>query len=173
MNTPNGFSKHLLLRYVHNLFVIHFEVGPHVASVMSDAMRSRVMHKDIDLFNYCVMRASTCTPHYHPYIYSTRLFFRSEKEFLRYGNDFLNTQCNYVHSKDVRLEIFLRREKFGIYLLGSKGFEIGIAAQFYTDSVHYSLSTPEYGIFITERQFHQEIDNIFMKFTSIPITYVK
>lgn len=164
MNKGTEFTQHLVLRYLHNVFIIHFEVGPNVALLMNDIMRSLVMRYDTDFFQYCITRAKNSTPHYLCKLAVIGTFFRSENECIRYQN--------MLPVQEIRLQFSIAFwGKLKVHLLEGNTLRITLQRYNHNGNVQYWIEDNTHSEDITERQFHQEIDNVFTKFTSIPITY--
>lgn len=149
------YQPHLVTRYVHNLLVIHFNVGESIAFAVNDAMRSF-----LDLGHYCVNRATEYTPHYHFYVGGDRVFFPTARELQ-----------NHVHWGRVEyercLQISLSFQNIIILMWGSGNTDDYICRKMNDFGETVYIMDCHVLTRITERQFCFEIDKLFEKFAQL------
>lgn len=142
------------IRYIHNLFLLHFNVGIHIAHAINDALLSHV-----SLFELCVARAHRCTnrltkPRKDKYHFMLKSTYHSEDELT-----VLLTQ-----TVSLEIETFYKLERFRIRVRHPTGNmtlyrfdeEWDILRKAPTDYRHIKIVSP--------RQFHWEIERIFERF---------
>lgn len=140
-------------RYIHNLLLLHFNVGENVALAVNSALRNQ-----LDLLNYCIQRVSRCAP-FSDTSTTYRCFFPTQEDHLK-----------YLQSTSL-VAICLCFEKTG------DDIEITFWNGSTTESF-YSRKCPEIEIFVidhlswrpkyvSEREFHFEIGNILETFEKL------
>lgn len=145
----------LVTRYIHNLLVIHFNVGESIAFAVNDVLR-----RYMNLGNYCVTRATQYTPHFHLYVGENYVFFPTARE-LR----------NHIHYGRVSYErclgIKLAFDSVTISMWSSGNTDDFLCRQ--TNNIGETIYIIDiYALTrVTERQFCFEIDKIFEKFAQL------
>lgn len=142
------------IRYIHNLFLLHFNVGIHIVHVINDALLSHT-----NLFELCIARAYRCTnhlrkPHEDKYHFFLKSTYHSEDELtvLLTSTVFLEIEMFYKFER-FRVRV---RHPVGNITLYCVGEEWDVLRKAPIDYRHIKIVSP--------RQLHWEIERIFERF---------
>lgn len=145
------------IRYVHNLLILHFNVGENVAFCINYVMRNQ-----LNLCDYCITRAKQCTPYYrsHNGTYRSCTFFCTAEVLHRFMKILLEPN-------EICFQFRVYKNEFEMQLMAYP-FVVALRQKTYGMRTKYTIVQNQTKTRVSELEFHQQIDVLFHKFMSYP-----